>query len=210
MACFGSIEFSLTWRRRRMPSGRRISRLLASPLRTPVSGFSSWPTPVAKDDNKSPTAHLAMKARMGGNRTAITSLQVMAKAVMEGWPTPRSREIEEHPHTWLERQDKLAQSETRGGKGYSGIQLGVLTKAMVLGWPTATAITNSGGAALCKWGGTRSRQRLREAVGDTVLNGALNPEFPCWLMGYPTAWNACADLAMPSSRKSRRSSSKAI
>lgn len=46
---------------------------------------SGWPTPVANDDNKSPEAHLAMKKRMGqrdgtgAERTAITSLQVMAK-----------------------------------------------------------------------------------------------------------------------------------
>ncbi len=45
----------------------------------------NWPTPVANDDNKSPEAHLAMKERMGGNRTAITSLNVKVKA----WPTPR-------------------------------------------------------------------------------------------------------------------------
>ena len=42
--------------------------------------LASWPTPVANDDNKSVEAHLAMKARMGGNRKEITSLQVMAKA----------------------------------------------------------------------------------------------------------------------------------
>lgn len=41
--------------------------------------FAGWPTPVANDDNKSPEAHLRMKQRMGGNRTTITSLQVMAK-----------------------------------------------------------------------------------------------------------------------------------
>ena len=46
-----------------------------------------WPTPVAKDDGKTPEAHLAMKRRMGerdgtaANRTAITSLQVMAQIV---------------------------------------------------------------------------------------------------------------------------------
>jgi hypothetical protein len=56
---------------------------------------------------------------------------------------------------------------------------------MILGWSTPTAITATGGAALCKWGGTAARQRLREAVGNTVLNGALNPAFPCWLMGFP-------------------------
>ncbi len=53
-----------------------------------------WPTPVANDDNKSVAAHLAMKDRMGGNRTAITSLQVALKdatseAPARTWPTPR-------------------------------------------------------------------------------------------------------------------------
>jgi len=39
------------------------------------------PTPVANDDNKTPEAHLAMKARMkGGARKKITSLQVAMKA----------------------------------------------------------------------------------------------------------------------------------
>ena len=46
--------------------------------------LAGWPTPVANDDNKNPEAHLAMKARMGGNRTAITSLQVMAKTTVLG------------------------------------------------------------------------------------------------------------------------------
>ncbi len=45
-----------------------------------------WGTPVARDDQKSPEAHLAMKQRMGGNRTAVTSLTVQAKM----WPTPRA------------------------------------------------------------------------------------------------------------------------
>lgn len=49
--------------------------------------LAGWPTPVAKDDGKSPEAHLAMKQRMGerdgsgANRTQITSLQVMAQTV---------------------------------------------------------------------------------------------------------------------------------
>jgi len=47
--------------------------------------LAGWPTPVAQDDNKSVEARLAMKQRMGerdgskANRTAITSLSVMAK-----------------------------------------------------------------------------------------------------------------------------------
>lgn len=45
-----------------------------------------WPTPVANDDNKSPDAHMAMKARMGGGRKTITSLQVVSQ--LAGWQTP--------------------------------------------------------------------------------------------------------------------------
>lgn len=66
--------------------------------RTSVSGFSYLPTaekhgsairptPVANDDNKSPEAHLAMKARMkGGPRSEATSLQVVSQM----WPTPNT------------------------------------------------------------------------------------------------------------------------
>lgn len=43
------------------------------------------PTPVARDDGKSPEAHLAMEARMG-NRYSITSLEVLARA---GWRQPK-------------------------------------------------------------------------------------------------------------------------
>lgn len=74
-------------------------------------------------------------------------------------------------------------------------------------WPTPTAMNDSGGAALCKWGGTASREKLRDAVGSKVLNGALNPEWVSWLMGFPPEWEDCAPTAMPSSRRSRRKSS---
>ena len=48
-----------------------------------------WPTPVANDDNKTPEAHMAMKARMkGGPRNTITSLQVLVQT----WPTPATRD----------------------------------------------------------------------------------------------------------------------
>jgi hypothetical protein len=46
-------------------------------------------TPVARDDQKTPEAHLAMKQRMpGGPRTEATSLTVQAKM----WPTPQARD----------------------------------------------------------------------------------------------------------------------
>ena len=94
-ASVGSTLFSLTYKERVTPAGLAIFALRASARRTSGSdstGQRGWPTPVAKDDNKTPEAHLAMKKRMGerdgsgSKRTAITSLQVMPQ--MASWPTP--------------------------------------------------------------------------------------------------------------------------
>ena len=41
----------------------------------------------------------------------------------------------------------------------------------------------------------------------TASRGQLNPDFVCWLIGYPAGWLNYADLATPSSRKSPRKSS---
>jgi hypothetical protein len=52
-----------------------------------VAWLAGWPTPVANDDGKTPEAHLVMKRRMGerdgtgAERTAITSLAVMAQTM---------------------------------------------------------------------------------------------------------------------------------
>lgn len=43
----------------------------------------------------------------------------------------------------------------------------------------------------------------------TEKRGALNPEFVCWLMGYPTEWVNCAGSETRLTRARRRPSSKA-
>lgn len=62
-----------------------VSRRPPLAPRTVVTAGGAWPTPRARDDQRSPEAHLAMKARMGG-RKDVTSLTVLAKM----WPTPRA------------------------------------------------------------------------------------------------------------------------
>lgn len=49
-----------------------------------------WGTPVARDDQKSPEAHLAMKQRLLGRKpdAAVTSLTVQVKQ----WPTPTAHD----------------------------------------------------------------------------------------------------------------------
>jgi len=61
-------------------------------------------------------------------------------------------------------------------------------------WPTPTAVTATGGAALCKWGGTGARAKLRKMVTEKELNGPLNPEWVSWLMGWPKGWSSSQHL----------------
>ena len=121
--------------------------------------------------------------------TTIPSLLGQAKLL--GWSTPKAHDAKNNASPSEHRRHSRA--------------LNVM--AAVLGWSTPTAVTDSGGTSLSKWAGTASREKLREAVGNDVLYGALNPAFPCWLMGYPDVWLSCAASAMPSSRNSRRNSS---
>ena len=101
-------------------------------------------------------------------------------------------------------------------------------------WPTATAterIRDEATFAKCL---TRRKERAGQntvpiylaeaAMGATgtqaaILNGsseqterrgALNPEFVCWLMGFPIEWVSCGVSATRSSRRSAQNSSKPI
>jgi hypothetical protein len=70
--------------------------------------------------------------------------------------------------------------------------------------PTPTAVTGTGGIALCKWGGSRTRALLKQHLTTKEINGPLNPNLPRWLMGFPPEWSNAAPTATPSSRKSRQ------
>lgn len=156
-ASLGSTLFKLTWKERVTPAGRSISALRASVLRTSGKGCTSWPTPVSNDDNKSVEAHLAMKARMGGNRKAITSLQVASK--LASWPTPRANDV-------------------TGAKIPPGREGGIALKtaASLASWPTPQAFdaANGGqpralrykGNAPSEQGNTRNPDTLGSYRGD--------------------------------------------
>jgi hypothetical protein len=106
------------------------------------------------------------------------------EAVAKMWPTPRAVE-------W-----KANEYQQKDGRRWP-----TLTGAVRM-WPTPTAMTNTGGAALCKWGGSGARAKLRTMVTPEELNGALNPTWVEWLMGYPLGWTALEGWATRSSRKS--------
>lgn len=173
-----------------------------------------WPTPVANDDNKTPEAHMAMKARMkGGPRNTITSLQVLVQT----WPTPTAQDSE---------QAGGAGTIQRGMRGHSLNSAAMLASA----WPTPAARDGNGANseehALVTGGGRKHMDQLANFVAysplaQPILDGRkssptalssprqsplvasvsggttrpdlserkrLNPAFATWLMGWPWWW----------------------
>lgn len=151
-----------------------------------------WPTPVAGDDNKTPEAHLAMKKRMGerdgtgANRTAITSLAVLAQYT--GWPTPQAFDASSDGLPKPLRYKGNAPSEQGNTRDPNkpGSYRGDLKDiaGTVQQQPEDSGRTASGSPT------------------GTAAKGRLNPELSRWLMGYPKGWSYYAVTGTPSSRKS--------
>jgi len=109
----GLVAFSETWPSSGMMRNGECSARKRSAPPSYGNDSSSWPTPTATQDGKSPEAYLAEKLlRVGPGRTTITNLNVRVKT----WPTPRvssangpsKKEMEEgNPKVRLETEAAL-------------------------------------------------------------------------------------------------------
>jgi hypothetical protein len=188
-SAWGSSLCVLTWKSSVTPRNRLLFQLAPSMPDTGETEFGLWPTPEAtaisvfgKHDVVYQTAGKPRRITKGG-----TDASLGLARLVQLWPTP----------------SVCGNYNRKGASEKSGDGLATAVKF----WPTPTAMTNTGGAALCKWGGAGARAKLRTMVSEQELNGALNPLWVEWLMGYPIGHTACADSATRSSRKSRNVSS---
>lgn len=185
---------------------------------------SGWPTPRAEDSEQTGAHHgtpdtLTSAARagwptptacsgpnmsenrgkcQGGRRRRMTAQSV--EGILAGWPSPTS--------SMMTEQD-LSQAMTAGNSKrrshYSE------SRILTAGWFTPNAKDENGNHSQCWVQPVKATGPISNgSPAETEKRGALNPAFPCWLMGFPPEWCDCAVTAMQSYRPLRRSSSKRL
>jgi hypothetical protein len=182
---------------------------------TDAAHLSPWPTPTAQNfDGGDPQKMWERRERekkkwKNGNGFGLTLGMLANAANVSTWATPMAHEARlgyQHRHEGAKGSQKSLTTQAVEALG-----LGKDQKAT---WPTPTSLTqpsetyngagNSAGlVAIRKLAMEPSGPTQSGSPGQTEKRGALNPAFPCWLMGYPAEWDACAPTATPSSRKSR-------
>lgn len=176
----GGMMWQQTWRRRNTPARRQYCQLVPSARHIAVTESGLWPTPNCQN-TRSPSKTDAMLSIQGKPRPNGAKVQARLQDSAAFWPTPRVT--------------------TNGGHGNPERSLDPtncrLEDTAYL-WATPTANDHRRGTKPPRPHDTGiPLPQMASSAATTGKTDSLNPAFPCWLMGYPKAWESCADLVTP-------------
>jgi len=188
--------------------GFRLCRLSQSELSTDAIGSGSspdaemWITPTVQDSDK---ATLRWREDHQNNLSAQAAAQL--------WPTSTTRDWKgSYTQEAMIRKDGKSRADSL--PTLAEMHNGTQPERPAELWATATVddannVSRSSGEfkSLVRDANCQTGQPPSSNAEPTASRGQLNPDFVCWLMGYPAAWLNYADSATPSSRKSPRKSS---
>jgi hypothetical protein len=151
--------------------------------------LSNWPTPTTRDHKDGhPNPNVPVNGLLG-------------RMV---WPTPNARD-----HFPAHTAEYIAEKKAQG-HGMSMLNDAAFHAAT---WQTMVAddaLDREQGKFNSRGEPKLSAQAIQASNGSsapTAKRGALNPEFVCWLMGFPQEWVCCGVSAMQSTQDRRRRSS---
>lgn len=116
--CNGSILYSLTWKVRVTPAGRRIDALRASALRTLGNDCSGWPTPLANDATGSKYSYSR------GQKDKI-ALKLPGAVQLASWVTPSARDWKDTPGMTAARTDGRSRLDQLPRQAYTATGWGM-------------------------------------------------------------------------------------
>lgn len=189
----GSMSFLATWPRwGSMRNG--VCMVQQMPERhIKGTGCGLWPSPKSRDGQP--------EGFSAGMRRDSPNLSTVVRAP-ELWPTPtvhgdyNRKGLSKNSGDGLATAVKLYPTPTSSNTKavhLRGADKGKTREPRTY-FPTPTAVTESGGAAMCKWGGSGSREKLKAIMTTQEINGALNPDWVEWLMGWPIGWTSLGPL----------------
>lgn len=190
----GSTLYTMTWKPWITPSGVSRSRLRASVRRTSGTETSGWPTPSVRDYKD--TGDLEKSRFRKDGKERMDTIPRLAQ--LAGWLSPQTIDAQGNGRAGRLKRDPMPDGTRKNRLPTSAGNFRQDLKDQVL-----NCIPPNSPARL-----TASGEMLIGSSAGMESGGQLNPAHPRWLMGLPTAWDDCAVMVTPLTRKQQKRSSK--